>query len=378
MADLNAARVALVHDWLTFRGGAEKVLEAVLGLFPGAPIYTMVYNPALFAESPIGRVEVRPSFLQRVPGATRHYRLLLPLMPLAVEHFDLSRHDLVLSLSDAVAHGVLTPPDTLHVNYIFTPMRYAWPLYHEYLLLGGLNRGPRAWAARLVLHYLRLWDRAAADRVDYFIAISRWVAGRVWRAYRREAEVVYPPVEVERFHPIEPRETYYITVSRLVPYKRVDLIVEAFNRLGRPLLVVGEGPEYDRLAERAGPSVRLLGRVAQDDLAGLLGKARAFVYAAEEDFGIAPVEAMAAGCPVIAYGRGGVRETVVEGKTGLFFAEQTVGALVEAVMRFEAEAHSFRVTTLRRRAERFSRERFLWAFQRAVERAWERFERERR
>lgn len=374
---MSARRVALVHDWLTYRGGAEKVLEAVLSMFPGAPVHTLVYKSSLFTDSPIARADVRTSFLQRLPGSRRHYRLYLPLMPLAVEQFDLAGFDLIISLSDAVAHGVLTAPDQLHINYIFTPMRYAWPLYHEYLRSGGLTRGARSWLARLVLHYLRLWDLAAVGRVDHFLAISGWVAARVWRYYRRPAEVVYPPVEVERFHPISPRDSYYITASRLVPYKRVDLIVEAFNRLNRPLLVVGEGPDYGALKSRAGPEVRLLGRASDGELAELFGRARAFVFAAEEDFGIAPVEAMASGCPVIAYGRGGVLETVVEGKTGLFFQEPTVQGLMEAVARFEAEESAFSAADLQRHAARFSRERFERDFLRALDRAWEQFEQKR-
>ena len=373
MGGVSTAQVALVHDWLTSRGGAEKVLEALLPLFPDAPVHTLVYDPALFSNSPIERADVLTSFLQRLPGSRRNYRLYLPLMPLAVEQFDLSRFDLVLSLSDAVAHGVLTAPDQLHVNYIFTPMRYAWPLYHDYLRAAGLTRGARSWVARGVLHYLRLWDQAAASRVDRFIAISGWVAARVRRYYRRRAEVVYPPVEVERFYSISPRDSYYITTSRLVPYKRVDLIVEAFNRLNRPLLVVGEGPDYRALMSRAGPEVRLLGRVSEKELADLLSRARGFVFAAEEDFGIAPVEAMAAGCPVIAWGRGGVLETVVEGKTGVFFHEQTVEGLMQAVAQFEAEESAFQPAELQRHAAQFSRERFESDFSRALDRAWEWF-----
>ncbi len=374
MGGVDARRVALVHDWLTFRGGAENVLEVILSLIPGAPVHTLVYNASLFTESPIARADVRTSFLQRLPGSRRHYRLYLPLMPMAVEQFDLAGFDLILSMSDAVAHGVLTAPDQLHINYILTPMRYAWPLYHEYLRGAGLTRGPRSWLARSMLHYLRLWDLAAAGRVDQFIAISRWVAARVWRYYRRQAEVIYPPVAVERFHPFSPRDSYYITVSRLVPYKRVDLIVEAFNRLNRVLLVVGEGPGYGALKSRAGPEVRLLGRVPDGDLVELLGRARAFIFAAEEDFGIAPVEAMAAGCPVIAWGRGGVLETVVEGKTGVFFNEPTVEGLMEAVERFEVEESAFRAPDLQRHAARFSRARFERDFLKALDRAWVQFE----
>jgi len=366
-------RLAVVHDWLTSRGGAERALEVILGLYPRAPVYTLIYNPQLFADSVISARPVRTSFLNRVPGARTHYRALLPLMPLAIEQLDLGGHEIVLSISNAVSHGVLTGPDQLHINYILTPMRYVWALQDEYLRSRPLRSPMRSALFRLLAHYLRLWDAAAAQHVDHFVAISQWVRRRVWRAYRREAEVIYPPVDVERFQPESPRGDYYITVSRLVPYKRVSLLVEAFNRLSQPLIVVGDGPEGRRLRAKAGPSIRFLGWQSDADLAALLGRAKAFVFAAEEDFGIAPLEAQAAGCPVIAFGRGGVRETILEGETGLFFEEPNAESLLSAIADFEADPRVFEAGRIRRNAERFRRERFESQFRQMVEERWGKF-----
>lgn len=371
-----APRVALVHDWLTERGGAEKTLETVLGLFPGSPVYTLFYQPKLFADSPIAQHPVSASFLDRLPGARKRYRSLLPLMPLAVEQFDLRGYEVVVSIHDAVSHGVLVRPGQLHIDYILTPMRYIWALHQEYLRSPALRSPIRSIAFRLVAHHLRIWDTAAAQRVDHFVAISHWVAQRVWRTYRRRAEVIYPPVEVERFRPATPREDYYITVCRLVPYKRVPVLVEAFNRLDRPLLVVGDGPERRRLEAQAGPNIRFLGWVPEGRLADLLSRARGFVFAAEEEFGIAAVEAQAAGCPVIAYGRGGLRETVVEGTTGQFFPDPTADSLTDAVRSFESRLSAYEAGQIRENALRFGRERFEAEFRRTLDEQWGRFRRD--
>lgn len=366
-------RLAIVHDWLTARGGAERLLEALLGLFPRAPVYTLVYDPRLFAGSVIAERPISTSFLNRIPGARRHYRSLLPLMPFAIEQLDVGGHDIVLSISDAVAHGVLTGPNQLHINYILTPMRYVWDLHKEYLKSRALRSPIRSAGFRSLSHYLRLWDVAAAQRVDHFVAISHWVARRVWRAYRREAEVIYPPVDVDRFQPLTPRQDYYITVSRLVPYKRVGMLVEAFNRLGLPLLIVGEGPERRSLEAEARPNVRFLGWQSDGDLALLLGRARAFVFGAEEEFGIAPLEAQAAGCPVIAYGRGGLRETIVGGQTGLFFEEPSADSLLAAVEGFEASSKDYPVALIRENALRFGQDRFEREFREMVQTQWRAF-----
>ena len=366
-------RLAFVHDWLTTWGGAEQVLAAALEVYPEAPVYTLIYRPEVFRNSVIGRHEIRTSFLDRMPFARSRHRAYLPLMPLAVEQFDLREFDVIVSISHAVAHGVLPQPGQLHINYICIPIRYAWHLHHDYLAQSGLRRGLKSIAARVLLHYVRLWDQLASDRVDHFVAISRWVARNVWRAYRRPADVIYPPVDVDRFEALSPREDYYITVSRLVPYKRVDLVVQAFARLGRRLVVVGDGPELPRLRAMAGENVRLAGWQSDESLRELLGRARAFVYAAEEDFGISPVEAQAAGCPVIAYGRGGASETVIDGKTGILYREQSVEALMRAVREFEQAPDRFRVEDLRLNAERFSRERFVREFRAYVEQKWDAF-----
>jgi glycosyltransferase involved in cell wall biosynthesis len=375
---LPIGHTALVHDWLVVQGGAERVLEAVLPLFPDAPIFSLFYSPESFAGHPVSRRKVITSYLDRLPFARKIYRSLLPLMPLAVEQLDLRGYGLVLSLTDAVSHGVILAPDQVHVNYIFTPPRYAWRQYHSYLEDSGLARGLRSWAARLVLHYIRLWDYAAAARVDHFVAISRWVARGVMRAYRREAYVLYPPVDVDRFQPAGRRDEFFLTVSRLVPYKKVHLMVEAFNRMGRPLVIIGDGPEHARLAEMAGKTVTLMGRQPDAVVAEMMGRARAFVHAAEEDFGIAPVEAQAAGCPVIAYGRGGVVETVQDGVTGVLFPDQTSQSLAAAVERFELGARQFEPGALRASAERFGLDRFRREFASVIEKLWADFERDER
>ncbi|AFV75543.1 glycosyltransferase [Thermus oshimai JL-2] len=343
-------RIAFVHDWLITPGGSEKVLEAMLAFFPGATVYTLIYDEKAFRQSPIARHPIRTSFLQGLPWRRIGHQVFLPLMPLAIETFDLSGYDLVVSSSHAVAKGVIAPPGALHLAYVHSPMRYAWDLKGEYLK--GFGR-VKAFFAEALLHYLRLWDVSSAARVDHFLANSHHVARRIARAYRREARVLYPPVDVERFDWRKPREEFYLVVARLVPYKRVDLIVKAFNLLRRPLLVIGDGPEMAKIARLAGPNVRLLGRQPDELVRDLMARAKAFVYMAEEDFGIAPVEALAAGSPVVAYGRGGVGETVLHGETGWLFYEQRVEALVEAVEAFE-RLGTISPEVCRKRAEAFS------------------------
>lgn len=368
-------RVAVVHDWLITVAGAERVLAALLEVLPGADVYTLLWDGGQRTAGILGGAKVHTSFLQRIPGAARLHRLYLPLMPLAVEAFDLRTYEVIVSSSHAVAKGVRAGPDQLHISYVHTPARYAWDLEEEYLGRGLLRGSIGGAAARIVLHYLRLWDVASAHRVDVFVANSKHVARRIWRIYRRRATVVYPPVEVGRFSARRERGDWYVTVTRLVPYKRVDVIVEAFGRLGRPLVVIGDGPEADRLRRRARRNVELLGWQPETVVQKYLEGARAFVFAAEEDFGIAAVEAQAAGAPVIAYGRGGVTESVVEGETGLFFYEQTPEALVEAVLEFERREKRFSVERIRLNAERFSKGRFKKEFSEVVERHWEVFRR---
>ena len=367
---LPGVSVAFVRDWMTVYGGADRTMAAALELFPAAPIHTLVYQPEHFRDTSIARHRIETSFLQRWPGARSRHRTYLPLMPLAIEQFDLRGYDLVVSMSHAVAKGVLTRADQLHISYCFTPLRYAWDLYFEHL-----DRvGPRRWAVRCLLHYLRLWDQASTGRVDVLVASSRTVARRIWKTYRRHAEVVYPPVDVDRFQAGEPRDDYYLTVSRLVPYKQVPLMAEAFTRLRRRLVVIGEGPDRAAVERAGGVWVELLGHQPDAVVRDHLQRCKAFVFAADEDFGIAPIEAQAAGAAVIAYGRGGVTETVIANRTGLFFDEQRVECVVEAVERFEAIADRFHPEQIRLTTHRFSRQRFQRELAALVDREWDRFQ----
>jgi glycosyltransferase involved in cell wall biosynthesis len=358
--ELAKVKVALVHDWLTGMRGGERCLEVFAELFPTADLYTLLHVPGSVSPA-IENRRIVTSFIQRLPQAERRYRHYLPLFPAAVRAFDLRGYDLVLSSSHAVAKGVRVPAGALHVCYCFTPMRYVWDLYDDYF-------GPRAGLAARVLMppvaaWLRRWDRRTAAGVHQFVAISRFVAARIRRAYGRDADVIYPPVDVSRFRVDEAPGEFYLVVSALTPYKRVDLAVEACNRLGRRLVIVGTGPEDRRLRALAGPTVELLGWRDDAQTAELYTRCRALLFPPLEDFGITPLEAMAAGRPVIAFGAGGARETVVppgegEPPTGLFFEHQTVEALVDAIRRFEASAHQFEPKALRRRAEAFDRPLF--------------------
>lgn len=352
-------RVALVHDWLTGMRGGERCLEVFCELFPDADLFTLLHVPGSVAPV-IERRRIVTSFVQRLPGAATRYRHYLPLFPRAVEAFDLRGYDLVISTSHCVAKGARPAPGALHLCYCFTPMRYVWDLYGEYFGRGLLTRAlmPPVAAA------LRAWDRKTSARVGHFAGISGFVADRIRRCYGREAEVIYPPVDVSRYELADDREgDYYLVVSALVPYKRVDLAIAAAGRLGRRLLVVGAGPESARLAKMAGPGVEFLGWRSDDEIARLYRGCRALLFPGLEDFGIVPLEAMAAGRPVIAYGAGGALETVVplggdEPATGVFFAEQTVEALVGAMREFETAADRFVPKALRARAEAFDRPRF--------------------
>jgi glycosyltransferase involved in cell wall biosynthesis len=371
-------RVAFVRDWLTVYAGADRVMDAALELFPGAPVYTLIYQSENFVGRRVHQHPVHTSFIDRLPWGRRNYRTYLPLMPWAIEQFDLSGYDVVISMSHVVAKGVLTRADQLHISYVFTPMRYAWDLYFQYLRELRLTRGMKSLAVRAFLHYLRTWDVATAHRPDVMIAASEYVAQRIWKLYRRRAGVVHPPVEIDRFRADRPREDFYLTVSRFVPYKRLDLIVEAFSRMGKPLVVIGDGPERERMSRHAGPSVRLLGAQSDEVVQDFMERCRAFVFAADEDFGIVTVEAQAAGAPVIAYGRGGSIETVLPGRTGVFFEEQTVDALVATVGAFEERPPRYSAELIRDTTRRFSRTRFQEEFLMMVERERDAFSRDRR
>jgi glycosyltransferase involved in cell wall biosynthesis len=354
-------RVAILHDWLNGLRGGERVLEAICELFPQAEIFTLFHEPGK-AGPIIERHTIHASFLNRFPATDRYYRYLLPLFPLAMERFDLGRFDLVISSSHCVAKGALIPPDAVHVCYCHTPMRYAWDRYSDYF------GGSRKEAAILpFIHYLRMWDVTSSARVDEYVTNSRWVGNRIRKYYRRDSQVLHPFVDLERFLPKrgEPREDYYLIVSAFAPYKRIDLAIEACNVLDRPLWIVGTGQDSARLQRLAGPRTRFLGRIDGEELPGIYRRARALLFPGEEDFGISPLEAMASGTPVLAYGRGGVTESVVEGETGHFFHAQRVPALVEALERFESLR--FSPETCRRRAEQFRREEFKHRFAKIVE-----------
>lgn len=346
-------RVAIAHEWLTTLGGSERVVEALLEVFPGAPVYTSFLSSVNLPES-MRSWDIRPSFVQRLPFLDRVAQRYIPLFPMAFESFDLSAYDLVISSSSACAKGVLTGPDTLHICYCHTPLRYAWEPYldRRFRFAHPLVKAGN----ELVLHYLRLWDRQASDRVDHFVANSSNVAAKIGKYYRREAAVIHPPVNVDRFSPTTAPRTYFLVISRLVSYKRVELAVEAFTRLGLPLKVAGDGPERDRLRRIAGPGIEFLGYVDDDQIDELLAGCLALIFPGEEDFGIVPVEAMAAGRPVIGYGHGGLTESVVDGRTGLFFPEPTPESLIAAVARFNTA--DFDPKKISRYAEQFSRERF--------------------
>ncbi len=357
-------RVAFIIDALPSLGGGEKVLLAALEMYPQAELFTLVYNRNCFVHTPIAKRMVHTSFIDSLPLAHRQHRFFLPIMPFAVERFNLTGFDLILCFSYAVAHGVQSGDGARHLAYMFTPMRYAWTDIN----LNGTRR-PKNFFLNRLLYGFRRWDRAAVARVDEFATISCAVADRMVQAYQRTAPVIHPPVEVERFSPAREREKFYVTVSRLVPHKRIDLVVQAFSQLNLPLVVVGNGPELRRLQAMAAPNIRFTGFASDEDVAQLLGRARGFVCMAEEDFGIAVVEAQAAGCPVIAFGKGGVLETVIDGVTGLFFQEQSVDSLTDAILEFEAHCQRFQSHNMIQNAQKYARAIFLQKFRSFVEKA---------
>ena len=352
------SRIAFVVDALPAMGGGEKTLMTALELFPQADVFTLIYNKKAFGKTPIANKEIITSYLDKLPFAQTHHRLLLPLMPSAIERFDLCKYDVIVSFSYAVAHGVQINNGTRHISYTYTPMRYAW----SDINIDGTHsrKNPMLdW----VLDNFRTWDKAAASRVHEFAAISQGIAKRIQSSYQRGSRLIYPPVEIERFHPNGGRGDYFVTISRLVAHKRIDLIIEAFSRLNLPLKIIGDGPQRKKLQRHAAPNIEFLGYQPDEVVAQLVSKARGFVCAAEEDFGIAIVEAQAAGCPVIAYKAGGALETVAAGTTGLFFEEQSVASLIDAIQRFNESAHCFRQSDLVDNARRFSKERFTKSFQ---------------
>lgn len=368
MAPMENAKVALVHDWLTGQRGGEKVLEVLAEIFPKAPIYTLFHIKG--SQHPdIEKRVIRSSFLQRMPFLEKKYRSYLPLFPLAVEMFDLQDYDLVVSSSHCVAKGAIPAPDALHVCYIHSPMRYAWNLYFSYFSPDRLSPFSR-WLIPPSIHRLRTWDAASAARVDRFVANSANVARRVGKYYRREADVIPPPVDTEFYKPDDtvPLADYHLIVSALAPYKRIDLAIEAFNKTGAPLKIVGTGPEYRILRKRAAANVTFLGAVDGTELRRLYRGAAAFLLPGEEDFGIATLEAQACGTPVIAYGRGGSLETVVPGETGILFEQPTVAGLLGALDKFRT--FTCNREKIRSNAMRFSRGKFKEGMTSYLRQAW--------
>jgi len=315
--------IGIVADWLVTYAGAEKVIKEFIDLYPNADLYSVVDFLSDDARSNFNGKHAKTTFIQNLPKAKRSYQKYLPLMPLAIEQLDVSKHDIILSSSHAVAKGVLTGPDQLHISYVHSPIRYAWDLQHQYLREAGLNKGLKAQAARWLLHKIRMWDYRTANGVDHFVANSQFIARRIKKVYGRTADVIYPPVDVDRFTLNENKDNYYFTASRMVPYKRIDLIVEAFSQMpDRKLVVIGDGSEMSKIKSKATKNVEILGYQPNHVMQEHMQKAKAFVFAAEEDFGITPVEAQACGTPVIAFGKGGSLETVrpfgVDNPTGLF------------------------------------------------------------
>ncbi len=375
-------KIAIAHDWLVTLGGSELVLRELLRIFPDATVFTLIDKMAESDRAFVGVARARTSFLDRLPGVASSYRRFLPLFPAAISTLDLGDFDVVISNSHAVAKGVRTRSHQLHVCYCLSPMRYAWDLRAQYLQESGLARGLRGFAANRLLDGLQHWDRATTARVDSFVTLSRYIADRIARAYGRDATVIHPPVDVDYFDFDDRRRPdsgdYYFTMSRFVPYKRIDLIARAFAQLpDRRLVIAGDGPDASKIRAAAGPNVDLVGRVERDEARSLLGGARAFLFAAEEDFGIAPVEAQARGVPVIAYGRGGALETIRgldhDAPTGVFFGDQSDVAIAHAVRQFEANAHRIEPAACRTNAERFAEHVFRDEFSTFVEREWQSF-----
>jgi len=369
---------ALVHDWYTVYGGAERCVESFTNIWQDFDHYSLVDSLSVRDREVI--LKGKPttnSFIQRLPFGKKKYRSYFPLFPMAIEQFDLNEYDLVISSSSSVAKGVLTRPDQLHIAYVYSPVRYAWDLYYQYLRESKLEKGIKGFMAKYFLHRLRSWDYATANRPDYYIAISEYVAKRIKKIYNKEAIVIYPPVDTNSFTISEVIEDYYITCSRMVSYKKIDLIVEAFSKTDKKLIVIGEGPDYDKIRKLATPNIELMGFLEKNKVLNLIKRAKAFIFAAEEDFGIAPIEAQAAGIPVIAFGKGGILETV-NGQfsgdailkrdiTGIFFKEQRIGSLIDALNFFESNQELFSKELIRKNAQRFSIERFEKEFKKTIE-----------
>lgn len=366
-------KIAWVHEWLVLLAGAEKILEEAYGIYKG-DVYTLVKDPQGIQGASFSEANIITSFIQKLPWGRKKYRSYLPLFPLAMESFDMRGYDVVLSTSHAVAKGVLTNCNQLHICCCCSPMRYIWDLRHQYLEEAGWDKGLKRKIAELIGHYLRLWDVGSVNRVDAFIAISKYISRRIKKIYNRESVVIYPPVDVDLFSLHEQKEDYYLAASRMVPYKKIDLVVEAFSTMPeKRLVVIGDGPDMDKVKKKAGKNIEILGYQNNDVLKEYMQKAKAFVFAPEEDFGIIPIEAQACGTPVIAYGKGGALETVVANETGMFFEKQDVDSVVKAVNSFEKNQDKFDCHKIRKQAEKFSTERFQREFKQFIDSKIEEF-----
>jgi glycosyltransferase involved in cell wall biosynthesis len=360
-------KIAIVCDWLVTYAGAERFLEAILQCFPGADLFAVIDFVAPADRHFLQNKPVKTTFIQHLPFAKTRYRTYLPLMPLAIEQLDVSSYDVVISSSHAVAKGVLTGPDQIHISYVHSPMRYAWDMQHQYLTESGLNKGLKGYIAKHFLHKMRLWDQRTANGVDHFLANSEFIARRIWKTYRREAAVIYPPVDTHACTPRHDKENFYLAASRLVPYKKMDLIVESFAQMpDKKLVVIGDGPDSDKLKAKTASNIQLLGHQPREVLIDHLQRANGLVFAAEEDFGLVPLEAQACGTPVIAFGKGGALETVrglnTTQPTGLFFPQQTVSAICNAIELFEQNREKFTPDNCVQNAKQFSPEIFREKF----------------
>lgn len=350
---------ALIHDWFSVYAGAEKCVESFTNIYNDFDIFSLI---DFLSDSDRNKIlkgkKANTSFIQNLPFSKKKYRNYLPFFPLAIEQFDLSDYDIILSSSHAVAKGVLTHSEQLHISYIHTPIRYAWDLYHQYLRESNLEEGLKGKIAKYILYKIRIWDISTINRVDYYLANSNYIARRIKKIYGKDSIVIYPPVDIEKFNLSYNKNDFYLTASRMVPYKKIDIIVEAFSKLNKKLVVVGDGPDMKKIKQKANKNIEILGY--QDDLTmiNLMQQAKAFLFAAKEDFGITPVEAQACGTPVICFSEGGTKETVKDMITGVYFKEQNVKSIIEAVNKFEKNIDIFNFDTIRDNAIRFSKERF--------------------
>ncbi len=347
-------KIAIVHYWLISMRGGEKVVESLCELYPQADIYTHVYNPDKISET-IKKHKIYTTFINKLPFAKRYYQTYLPLMPLALEQLDLREYDLIISIESGPAKGIIPSPSAFHISYVHTPMRYVWDMYPDYKKSVGLLK---KWLMIPITHYLRMWDVSTASRVDAFITNSFYVKQRVEKYYRRNATVIHAPVETDQFKPSDETEDFYLMIGQLVRYKRADLVVDAFNQLNKKLVIIGEGELFSELQNKAGKNIILKGWQPFEVIQEHYSKCKALIFPGVEDFGIVPVEAMASGRPVIAFGKGGALETVVEGVTGMFFKEQTPECLIETVEKFEAKINDFSSEQIRAHAEKFSKDIF--------------------